>query len=203
MSIRTYPAYPQQVYLPTNSTQGSFTITAGRKALSNSSSGLYLSGSTVHRLIPLNGARGVSLQFFGTDADDEVITAANVWTATFADFTGATGPGIGWESASFATLELFGTTGNITLSTATGAGTGDLVPSTSFIADTIASWAAGSMGAAVEPVYGLGESAIYSPTGNVPASLIIPNFGSLAHAFLVEFDLGTAASGNCLYTLTA
>jgi hypothetical protein len=203
MSVRTYPSFPQRVYLPTDSTQGSFTITNGRKALTNTSGNIYLSGSTVHRLIPVAGARGIAIEFFGTDANNEALAAAKVWIATLAYSSGQTDPISGPENASYADLRLYGTTGAVTYSTATGAGTGDLVPSTSFIADTIASWTLNAYATATESAYGLGASAIVSPADNTPATLIIPNLGAEAHAVIIEFDLNTAASANALYTLTA
>jgi len=198
MTVRLYPAYPQQLYLPTNSTQASFTLTAGRKAVTD----WYIAGSTTHRVIDLCGGRGAAFQFFGTDADNETLAAVKIWAATYGYADGATSP-ISGKTPDFIDLNLFGTTGVVTLSTATGAGTGDLVPSTSFIADTIASWAVGSLGTTLEATYGLGTSDEYSPAGNVPATLIVPSFGHLVHGFVVEFDLNTAASANALYTLTA
>lgn len=202
-SERTYPHYPQQVYLGTNSTQGSLTITAGRKALDKASGQIYLSGSTVHRVVPLSGARGAAFQFFGTDAENEALAAVRIWAGSFANWSGATQPGKGYDAASFIDIAPYGDTGAVTWGTCTGAGTGDLVPSTSFIADTIASWTVSSYSTIAETVYGLGGSDEFSPTGNVPATLFIPNFGPHVHAFIIEFDLNTAASANAVYWLTA
>ena len=204
---RTYPAYSQKLYLPTNTTQTAQSLTAGRKAVTATAGGLYVGSSTVHRLVPLSGARGAAIQFTG-NANNATITAVYVWIATFADYSGATTPG-GLDSPSFCDLNYFGATGTVTCGNTTGVSASDLIPTTQFIADTIATWTIGStattpkgIGTDCESAYQLGSSSQYSPAGDVPGTLIIPNFGSLAHAFLLEFDVGTATSANALYTLT-
>lgn len=208
MTIRTYPQYPQSVYLASSSTQGSFTLTAGRKAIANTSGVLHLSGNTSHVLVPLNGARGAAIQFFGTDAADETFDA-RIWAGTFAFSSGQTSPLDAADKASFIDLNYIGAATSVTLSTAAGVSSSDLVPATSFIADAI-TWAAASdstspdgIQTVSETAYGLGASTVYSPGANVPATLLIPNLGAFAHAFLIEFDLTGAASANALYTLTA
>jgi hypothetical protein len=201
MSIRLYPLFPQSLYLPTDSTQDSFTLTAGRKTVTNSNGRLYVGTSTVHRIVPLNGARGAAIQFIGTDANNETITAVKVWTATFADSSGEGSPTV-INLPSAIDLNQYGATGVITLGNINGA-TGDVVPATSFVADTIADWATTALGTVNEAVYALGESAAYSPASDAPATLIIPNFGPNIHGFVLEFDIGTAASANAVYTLTA
>lgn len=202
MSNRTYSAYAQQKYLASDSTQGAMSITAGRKALDKSGGNIYLTGSTVHRLVPLAGARGAVIQLFGSDANNETLTAVKVWTATFVGFTGNVLPSDNFDAASYVDLCLYGTTGTVTLGNIPGVGSEDIVPTTHFVADTIASWTVGGIAATAETVYGLGGSDEYSPGSDAPASIMIPNFGPFAHAFLIEFDLGTAASANALYTLT-
>ena len=207
-SERTYPAYPQRVYLPTATTQTSQSLTAGRKAVTALSGGLYVGSSTVHRLVPLAGARGASLQFTG-NANNATITSVYVWVATFADYAGVTSPG-GLDTPSFCDLTYWGATGLVTCGNLTGVSASDLITTSSFIADTIASWTLGTtattpkgIGSEVEPAYGLGLSTYFSPANDTPATLLIPNFGAGYHAFLLEFDVGTATSANALYTLTA
>jgi hypothetical protein len=202
MTTSLYATYPQRLYLPSDSTQDSFTLTAGRKAVNVESGRLYVGTTPAHRIVPLAGARGVAIQFVGTDANNEVITAVKVWGATFAGFEGATDPNQPWESTRVCDLNLIGTTGEITLSAATVPAT-DIIASTHLIADTIASWTPGGLYAVIEPAYALGTSDEYSPGSDVPATLLIPNLGPLIHGFVLEFDRGTAASSNALYTLTA
>jgi hypothetical protein len=49
-------------------------------------------------------------------------------------------------------------------------------------------------GTVIETAYGSGGSAVYSPTGNLPATLIIPHLG-WADSVIVEFDLtGTSTA---------
>lgn len=207
MSNRLYPAYPQSAYLGSaGSTQSAFSLTAGRKAIASSGGGIFVSGSTVHKVVPLNGARGAAFQFFGTDANDETFDV-RLWGATFGFAAGKSYPGNGWDEASFVDLNYLGSA-SVTLSTATGVSSSDLVPSTSFIADTI-TWTIASASTSpdgimddVDGLYGLGEVGAYSPAANVPATLVVPNFPQLVHGFLIEFDLTGAASGNALYTLT-
>ena len=199
MSIRTYPVYPQQRYLDTDSTQSALSLTAGRKAVTTTGGKMFVGSSTVHRIVPLDGARGVTIQFFGTDAANEIIANAAIWGVTFPTFSGATVPNQSFATAAYCDLLLFGTAATITLGTAAGVDSGDLVPATSFIADTIATW---TINTGSESVYGLGTTGEYSPADNTPAYLSIPNFGAFVHGFVIEFDMNTSASGNALYTLT-
>lgn len=208
MSIRTYPQFPQTKYIASNSTQASFTLTAGRKAVAVTDGVMHLSGNTSHALVPLNGARGAAFQFFGTrtSVDNETFDA-RIWAGTFAMISSQTSPIVGPEKTQFIDLNYIGEA-TVTLSTATGVSASDLVPATSYIGDTIV-WEVGAdsttpdgIQSTLETAYGLGASAAYSPAANVPASLIVPNFGPLCHAFLIEFDLTGAASANALYTLT-
>lgn len=201
-SARTYPVYPQKKYLTADSTQSALSLAAGRKAVTQAADGMYIGASTVHKIVPLDGARGATLQFFGTDANNEVITAVAIWCATLADTSGQTLPATDFRSAAYCDLALFGTLSTVTLSTAAGVDASDLVPATSFIADTITTWTP-YIEAAINATYGLGVAGEFSPADNTPAAFIIPNFGAYAHGFVLEFDLGTAASANALYTLTA
>lgn len=206
MSTRRYPSFPQQRYLTTSSDATAFGITAGRKAVTNSGGRLFLSGSSVHRIALLDGARGGAFQFFGT-ADNQTFSA-RLWVATFPMQNNFSIPNTDFSGALFCDLNLHSNL-NVTLSAAAGVSASDIISTSELLADTLANveiqteaTVPKGIGSDAQTAYGLGAIADYSPGGDVPATYIVPNFGSLAHGFVWEFDLTGAAAANVLYTLT-
>jgi len=206
----------QRRHLSSNSTQTAFEITAGRRVsgvagytLTNGI--LTLTGGTFsafHQMIGLQGYRGGAFEFFGTGADDSTFNY-RMWLVIGNFSTNC--PQAFPDLTKLVDIELLcfvADTSTVTLSTAVGA-TGAASPailSTERIADTltctISTTATTPTGPAtvLQTAYALGDVTAYSPAGNTPARLIVPDFGCVL-GVIPEFDLTGATGANCLYEL--
>lgn len=188
--------------LSANSTQGSFTLTAGRKAVSWSGGQCTISdGTNTHSVILMDRFRGVTIGFGGVGSDN---TTANyrVWLVRFGVARTASVPNPDLLAAVDALVSPYIVdTSTITLSTATGiSGDGGVYLSSERIADTLTR-TVGGIGTTIEATYSLGTSDVHSPADNTPARLVIPHLGG-AHGFIIEFDMTGATSMNFDYDLT-
>jgi len=207
----------QRRHLSSNSTQSAFEITAGRRVSGaagytlNSAGILTLTGGTFsafHQMIGLQGYRGGAFEFFGTGADDSTFNY-RMWLVIGNFSTNC--PQAFPDLSKLVDIELLcfvADTSTVTLSTAVGA-TGAASPailSTERIADTltctISTTATTPTGPAtvMQTAYALGDVTAYSPAGNTPARLIVPDFGCVL-GVIPEFDLTGATGANCLYEL--
>jgi len=190
----------QRLGLSTASEQSSFTLTAGRKAITLTGGKWTINdGTNTHTVIPLERFRGVKLGFGGSGADNSTANY-RVWLVSlgFGGLEAANSPD--YSSAIDAeVVQYIGDTSTVTLSTLNGV-SGGLYTTSERIADTLTITSAG-IGSSLETAYDLGVATAYSPTGNVPAKLIIPDLGRV-HGFIVEFDLTGATAMNFDYELT-
>jgi len=190
----------QRLGLSAESNQNSFTLTAGRKAITLTNGKWTINdGTNTHTVIPIDRFRGVKLGFGGSGSDN---TTANykVWIVSlgfpitaqlpFPDFTTAIDAKV---------LPYIVDTSTLTLSTALGV-TDGIYTASQRIADTLTA-TVGGIGTTAETAYNLGPATAYSPTGNVPAKLIVPDLGRV-FGFVVEFDLTGATGVNFDYELT-
>ena len=201
-STRMNATFPQRRYLSSaGSLQTAFELTAVRKPVGVDSNGHLqvlqagASFSDYHRVVLLDGGRGSMFNFFGT-ADGQTADG-KLWAVTF---PGESNPQGDFSSQRFCQLHLFATA-SITLSTAAGAGTSDLISASELLADTL-SFTIADYGTFLQNAFGLGALGEYSPADNTPAAALISNFGSPVHGWLWEFDLTGAASMNVLYSIT-
>jgi hypothetical protein len=205
----------QRLYLPTADTSTAFDLTAGRRPLTNVSGLQYVgvdgatAGVAPHRVVWMDEFRGAQFQFFTSAANDQTANF-RVWLVTPA--FEATEPSARPNPANAVECDLsclIADTSTLTFSTATGptAVTG-LLASTVEIADTItftlattATTPAGP-GTVIGGAYQLGDIDEFSPTGNVPATLYVPDFGAGVWGFVFDFDRTGCSDVNALYQLT-
>lgn len=191
--------------LSANSTQASFTLTAGRYAISRTTVGgvaTITDGTNVHQIVPMDIFRGMRVGFGGVGANNDTADY-RLYAVNFGLLLGKRNPIADLSDAADCDVVPY-LTGSITLGTKTGI-TGDLglYLSTEKIADTVTATLASTattpkgIGSDSETARQLGTTGAYSEANNAGgAKVLIPDFGG-NQAFLIEFDLtGTTTSMN-------
>lgn len=197
-----YRSSGQIQYLAANSSQSAFSITAGRFTDFGLTSNAFVkAGNANHRLETMGDWRGVRLGLNGAGADGTTFDY-RLWAAMVC-FTRPVQEGHGGVGSGVDEVELaLWAYGTATLSAMLISASGGRVPANNRIADTVtmtvASDATASKGVGQPFIdgYQLGQTVVYSPANDTPAFLVVPDFGSGVHGFILEFDMTGATSGN-------
>lgn len=198
--MRMQPSSGQRRGLATNSTQDSFTLTAGRYAISWSSGIAQISdGTNTHNILLMEKYRGVVLGFGGAGSNNN-LADFRLWIVKFGFSRSEEVPDPDMNSAIDCDVAaLLADTSRITLGTGTGV-SGGVYTASELIADTLSVTLATTattpkgIGESLENAYALGDMTVYSPADNTPAKLIIPHVRG--HGLIVEFNKDTATSMN-------
>jgi len=203
--MRIQPTSGQRRGLASNSTQDSFTLTAGRYAITWSGGIAQISdGTNTHKIMLMEKYRGVVLGFGGVGANN-ALADFRLWAVKFGFSTSEFVPDPDMNNAiDCEVLALLADTSRITFGSGTGVSSG-VYTATELIADTLSVTLATTattppgIGETLENAYGLGDATVYSPANNTPAKLVIPHVR--AHGLIVEFNKDTATSMNFDYEL--
>ncbi len=190
-----------------NSTQGSFTMTAGRKAIVWTSGVPTVNdGTNTHPIVLMGRFRGVNIGFGGAGSNNQTANY-RLWLCRFGVSRTAESPNPDFTQcldASF--VPYIADTSTITLGSATGV-SGGVYSASELIADTITATLATTattppgIGSTLETAFSLGNLTVYSPADDKAARLIIPHMGGY-HGWFVEFDMTGATSMNFDYDLS-
>jgi hypothetical protein len=175
----------QLLYLSSNSTQASFSLTEGRAAMASPPA----SPLNFYSMGPASGKRyrGVTITFFGAGSATQTYDY-KIWSIR----RGLSAPG----GVSVDYEKILYCSGTATLGTQTGAVSNGGIRTTDLIADTLTVTASAYATKTVS-AYGGVAPFVFSPGSNGIARLYVPELGNSSE-IIVEFDMTGATSGNCL-----